>query len=198
MPGVFSRSSLPVVVSRILDIDAIFICSAINYFSHTFVVQMKMVKLLTLGSDRKEVRIWYNFVSDEHVLRSLSTILYLLSFRFFTTHLTIYIGIDGTLFLNYTSHTTAGSTPDVWSKMLQAAKCGANVVLFDNGQPSVCRDGRKSDIPDGLWFSFSIYLSVVICCLFLNRGSHSTATMIPRNIHLHKIFSQCAIYQYYK
>jgi hypothetical protein len=32
------------------------------------------------------------------------------------------------------------------------------------------------------------YLSVIISCLFLNRGSHLTATMMPRNIHLYKIF----------
>jgi len=39
------------------------------------------------------------------------------------------------------------------------------------------------------------YLSVIVSGLFMNRGSHSTATMIPRNIHLHKIFSQCCLIQ---
>ena len=34
------------------------------------------------------------------------------------------------------------------------------------------------------------YLSVIVSGLFLNRGSHSTATMMLRNIHLHKIFSR--------
>jgi hypothetical protein len=32
------------------------------------------------------------------------------------------------------------------------------------------------------------YLSVIASGLFLNRGSHSTATIIPRDIHLHKTF----------
>lgn len=29
-----------------------------------------------------------------------------------------------------------------------------------------------------------------VCGLFLKRGNHATAT-IPRNIHLHKMFSKC-------
>ena len=105
MPTVFSRNSLLDGVSPILDIDAVFICSTINYFSHTFIVQMGIVKLLMLGLGRKEVYIGYNFLSEEHVLRSL-TMLYLPSLRFFTTHLTIYIGLYGTLYLNYDSHDT--------------------------------------------------------------------------------------------
>ena len=39
------------------------------------------------------------------------------------------------------------------------------------------------------------YLSVILSGLFLNRGSHFTATMIPHNIHLHEIFSQCQLVQ---
>ena len=35
------------------------------------------------------------------------------------------------------------------------------------------------------------YLSVIVIGLFLNQGSHSTSTIIQRNIHLHKSFSQC-------
>lgn len=35
------------------------------------------------------------------------------------------------------------------------------------------------------------YFSVIFNGLFLNQDSHSTATMILRNIHLHEIFSQC-------
>jgi len=73
MPTAFSINSLPVGVSLILEMDAIFICSAINDFNHTFDVQMEIVKLLILGSGRKEVHIWYNFVIDEHVLRGLTT-----------------------------------------------------------------------------------------------------------------------------
>ena len=39
------------------------------------------------------------------------------------------------------------------------------------------------------------YLSVIVSGLFLNRGSHSTATMIPCNIHLHEICSHCRLVQ---
>jgi len=35
------------------------------------------------------------------------------------------------------------------------------------------------------------YLSAIVSVLYLNRGSHATAKMIPRNIHVHNIFSQC-------
>jgi len=39
------------------------------------------------------------------------------------------------------------------------------------------------------------HLFVIVSGLFLNQGSHSTATIIPCNIHLHEIFSQCRLVQ---
>jgi len=35
------------------------------------------------------------------------------------------------------------------------------------------------------------YLSVIVSSLYLDGGSHCTVTMIPHNIHLHKIFAEC-------
>jgi len=78
----------------------------------------------------------------------------------------------------------SGSTPCAWPTMLQSAKCGPNVVLVDTCNYSVCRDGPESDIRDGCH-------CVKVSGLFVNRGSQSTVTTIPRNIYLHKIFSQC-------
>jgi hypothetical protein len=60
MPTAFSRNPLLDGVFPILDIDAVFICSTINYLNHTFVVQMGMVKLSIVGSGRKEVYTGYN------------------------------------------------------------------------------------------------------------------------------------------
>lgn len=66
---------------------------------------------------------------------------------------------------------------------------GAAVVQVDN-----CVQCAKSDENQAFETDLGSrlgYLFVIVSSLFLKRGSHSTATMLPRNIHLHNIFSQC-------
>jgi hypothetical protein len=65
---------------------------------------MGMFELLILGSGRKEVYIGYNFMSEEHVLHSL-TILYILSLDS-SPLISLHVFIYGTLFVNYDSHDT--------------------------------------------------------------------------------------------
>lgn len=87
-----------------------------------------------------------------------------------------------------------GSTPDVWATMLQSAKCGAS-----GRQRSVFSVPWRTRIRHlrSIWSVFEMdfgsrlgYLSITVRgFFFLNRGSHSTATVVPRNILLHKIFS---------
>jgi len=68
--------------------------------------------------------------------------------------------------------------------MLQSAKYGATVVCRQQCIPCTAKTENQT-------FETLGYLSVIVSGHFLNRGSHSIATMIPRDFHLHKIFSPC-------
>jgi hypothetical protein len=93
-----------------------------------------------------------------------------------------------------TNDSVVASTPGVWATMLQSAKCGATVVLADICVQCavtfiICgRDGRESNVWDRLWIPFKLSV-VIVSGFFWNRGGYSTAIVIRRNIHLHKIFS---------